>query len=149
MAKHNEKDVAQLQRDLETEYAKLQEERRQLQEQRIQMVKESEKVAENKRQFQEELKKWELHRNNTGTSNSMAAGVRRTMSDTKKFSLSEDFELWFEQFQEFLTLNNVTEEETISLFIMKIGAERYRLLRNLCSPTLPKNRTLNELATLI
>lgn len=137
MAKHNEKDVAQLQRDLEIEHVKLQEERRQLQEQRIQMVKESEKVAENKRQFQEELKKWELHRNNTGTLNNMAAGVR-TMSDIEKFSLSEDFELWFEQFQEFLTLNNVTEEEAISLFIMKIGAERYRLLRNLCSPRIER-----------
>lgn len=63
--------------------------------------------------------------------------------------MTDDFELWFEQFQEFIIINKITRDNAVSLFIMKLGTEGYRLLHNLCVPNLPKSKSLDELVSLV
>lgn len=75
--------------------------------------------------------------------------MKGTIIDVDKFSMTDDFELWYEQFQEFIVVNGVTPDSAVSLFIIKIGTEGYCLLRNLCAPELPKSKSLTELASLM
>lgn len=75
--------------------------------------------------------------------------MKGTIIDVDKFSMIDDFELWYEQFQEFIVVNGVTPDSAVSLFIIKIGTEGYCLLRNLCAPELPKSKSLTELASLV
>lgn len=149
MAKYTEKELMQLQKRLEAENAKLQEEKRQLQEQRAQVMRESEILVDNRRQVQEEARMWEQQRGAGASTGGTVTNFLGVIYDLEKFSLSDDFELWCEQFREFMTVNNLSEQKAVSFFIMKIGTEGYKLLRNLYAPTLPKDKSLYELMTLL
>lgn len=127
MPKYTEEELIRMRKQLEQDNAKLAEEKKQLQQQRSLIMKESEKVAESRRQLSEEQR----NVSHVSSNNTNRAG---SLIDIEKLSIDkDDFELWYGQFQEFLVINEISQEKEVSLFIMKIGNEGYKLLRNLCA----------------
>jgi len=57
----------------------------------------------------------------------------------------EDFESYLERLDMWMFANNVEEEKKVSVFLTAIGAEAYRLLKNLLSPDKPSAKTYKEL----
>lgn len=61
-----------------------------------------------------------------------------------------DFDYYLEQFEHFLVLNSVEEEsKKVPLFISSIGQEAYKILKEICSPADPKERSFDQLKTLL
>lgn len=79
----------------------------------------------------------------------MATDMLETIGTVREFTLNEDFELWFEQFKEYVSANNTPEGRSVSVFLTLMGLDGYKLLRNLCVPAKPKNKSLTKLVTLI
>lgn len=85
----------------------------------------------------------------TGGSGGQQTSNPGTIGFMREFSINEDFEIWYEQFQEYVAANLMQEERSISLFLTLMGGEGYKLVRNLCVPQKPKEKTLEECVTLI
>jgi aspartate oxidase len=83
MAKGNEKELAQWQKQLEVENARQIEEKRQLQEQRMQVIRESEKLADGKRQLQEEAKKLEQQKTTNVSTSNVVTSVAGTIIEVE------------------------------------------------------------------
>lgn len=79
----------------------------------------------------------------------MAMYAMSTIGRMREFSPNEDFEIWYEQFEEYIAANGIPEERTVSLFLTLVGMEGYKLLRNLWAPEKPKSKILEELFILI
>lgn len=61
-----------------------------------------------------------------------------------------DFDYYLEQFDHFLVLNSVEEEsKKVPLFISSIGQEAYKILKEICAPADPKERSFDQLKTLL
>lgn len=61
-----------------------------------------------------------------------------------------DFDYYSEQFDHFLVLNSVEEEsKKVPLFISSIGQEAYKILKEICAPSDPKERSFEQLKTLL
>lgn len=61
-----------------------------------------------------------------------------------------DFDYYLEQFEHFLVLNSVDEEsKKVPLFISSIGQEAYKILKEICAPSDPKERSFDQLKTLL
>ncbi|MPC74174.1 hypothetical protein E2C01_068524 [Portunus trituberculatus] len=61
----------------------------------------------------------------------------------------EDFEAYTERFEQFLEANNITEDKRKrALFLTVSGPAVYQLLKNLCAPEKPADKTLKELFSL-
>lgn len=59
-----------------------------------------------------------------------------------------DFDYYLEQFEHFLVLNSVTaEDKKVPLFISSIGQEAYKILKESCGPSDPKEKSFNQLKT--
>lgn len=144
MAK-SEQELLDFQRRLEAEKAKIFEERRQLEEQRSQLAKESQELARNRNRSPAALHSSNGH-DRTGTNMS---GMMGTIGCMREFILTEDFEVWYEQFQEYIAANNISMDRSVPLFLTLLGTDGYKLIRNLCVPCKPREKTLIELVTLI
>lgn len=57
----------------------------------------------------------------------------------------EDFESYLERLDMWLTANSVGNDKKVSVFLSVIGAEAYRLLKNLDSPDKPSTKTYSQL----
>ncbi|XP_065080638.1 uncharacterized protein LOC135703372 [Ochlerotatus camptorhynchus] len=61
-----------------------------------------------------------------------------------------DFDYYLEQFEHFLVLNSVNEEsKKVPLFISSIGQEAYKILKEICAPSDPKERSFGQLKSLL
>ncbi|XP_014206388.1 uncharacterized protein LOC106637924 [Copidosoma floridanum] len=72
--------------------------------------------------------------------------VRGTIGNVSEFVADDDWGLWYEQFEQYCEINEVPVAKRVPLFVTLLGKEAYGLLRNLCSPALPKALPLGELA---
>lgn len=157
MSKPSEKELTQILQRIELEKKAIQQEKQDLHEQRAQIIVDSEKIMEKQRQLQEQEKRIQEYRNarettsNGGNNGSGGEAMRPmgTIGDVERFSINEDFQMWYEQFQQFLKSNGLSEARAVSLFIMKMDKEAYKLLRSLCAPDLPGEKELGELVSLI
>lgn len=93
----------------------------------------------------------ELETGNTAqqSTSTMAVNNIGTIGSMREFTLKEDFQLWFEQFEEYVAANLIPEGRSVALFLTLMGEEGYKLVRNLCFPQKPRDKSLNELVTLI
>lgn len=61
-----------------------------------------------------------------------------------------DFDYYLEQFEHFLVLNSVDEEgKKVPLFISSIGQEAYKILKDICAPSDPKEKSFEQLKSLL
>ncbi|UYV82848.1 hypothetical protein LAZ67_22001069, partial [Cordylochernes scorpioides] len=57
----------------------------------------------------------------------------------------ESFSTFFERLEQFLILEDASEDKKKAYLLTLIGAKAYEFLKTLCSPELPKNKTFEEL----
>uniref|UniRef100_A0A8D8AUL7 (northern house mosquito) hypothetical protein n=1 Tax=Culex pipiens TaxID=7175 RepID=A0A8D8AUL7_CULPI len=62
-----------------------------------------------------------------------------------------DFEYYLEQFDQFLAINSVADDESkkVPLFIASIGQDAYKILKESCGQADPKGKTFEELRALL
>lgn len=61
-----------------------------------------------------------------------------------------DFDYYLEQFDHFLVLNSVkAENKKVPLFISSIGQEAYKILKDICNPSDPKEKSFDQLKALL
>lgn len=58
---------------------------------------------------------------------------------------NELFSSYLERVQLFFTANDVSNEKKVAVFLSMVGSKTYSLLRNLLAPTLPSEKTFDEL----
>lgn len=127
----------------EVEISKLREEKRQIKEQRAQIARESQEIAAMKNQAHQLPAQNTSGAGQGGTHITVPSGMIEFL---REFKVNEDFEIWFEQFEEYVFANSIPAER--SLFITLLGTEGYKLLRNLCVPIKPRDKSLLELVDL-
>ncbi|KAF2892827.1 hypothetical protein ILUMI_13345 [Ignelater luminosus] len=66
-----------------------------------------------------------------------------------EYSLNEDFEVYLERLEQYVLANMVEDDRKGSVFLTVISPEVYRILRDLCDPVLPKDRSYEELCALL
>lgn len=104
MSRRAEQDLIEDHKKLEVEKAKINEEKKQLQEQRAQLAKESQEWAKWKSLAQSSAQGSSVQEQKT---ESTMSGIMGTIGSVREYSLNEDFELWFEQFEEYVAANNI------------------------------------------
>ncbi|KAK4885124.1 hypothetical protein RN001_001395 [Aquatica leii] len=67
--------------------------------------------------------------------------------------LSDDWALYQEQLEQFLVINKIKDTENsnnrVAALLSLIGSETYKILRDLCTPQLPKDKTFAELCKML
>ena len=58
---------------------------------------------------------------------------------------NETISAYLEQFDLFVQANGVANDKKVPVFLSVLGGKTYDLLRNLVSPALPKDKSLDEL----
>ncbi len=61
----------------------------------------------------------------------------------------ENWESYTERFEQYVEANEVADERKVSCFLATIGPKTYSLLKNLCAPDKPKDKTYNALVTVL
>ncbi|XP_063700309.1 uncharacterized protein LOC134830683 [Culicoides brevitarsis] len=61
----------------------------------------------------------------------------------------DDWNVYFERLEQFFAVNDVPEAKQSAFLISVIGSYSYKILRDLCHPSLPKEKTFNELCQLL
>lgn len=146
MAKRTEEELTEYQRQLDAEKSRLLNERDFIQQQLFQLARESQELARLKSQNQGAAQGINAQEQKT---TNMVENTMGTIGHMKEFALSEDFGVWFEQFEEYVTVNKIPVERSVSLFLTLMGTDGYKLLRNLCVPLKPRDKSLDELMILI
>ncbi|XP_043288459.1 uncharacterized protein [Venturia canescens] len=67
------------------------------------------------------------------------------VGNLQEYSLKDDWNHWIERFEQYYIANDIASEKGVALFLTLIGSEGYALLRSLCTPCLPANKSLKEL----
>ena len=62
---------------------------------------------------------------------------------------AESFSVYVERVNLFFTANEVPEEERVPVFLTIIGKSTYALLRNLLQPSLPKDKTFEDITEIL
>lgn len=61
-----------------------------------------------------------------------------------------DFDYYLEQFDNFLELNSVEDDsKKVPLFISSIGQDAYKILKEICAPSDPKEKSFDQMKTLL
>ncbi|XP_025419625.1 uncharacterized protein LOC112689958 [Sipha flava] len=61
----------------------------------------------------------------------------------------DSWKIYQEQLEQFLEVNKIKNDLRKSAFLSCIGQDAYKLLRDLCTPDLPKEKTFKELCLLM
>lgn len=61
----------------------------------------------------------------------------------------DDWNVYYERLEQFFEVNEVPEEKRSAFLISVIGADAYKSLRDLCHPTLPKDKPFEDLCELL
>lgn len=67
----------------------------------------------------------------------------------KFYSQHDDWQVFTERLEQFFEINDVAEEKKKAILITSISDDVYKLLRDVCHPVLPKNKTFDELCELL
>lgn len=72
-----------------------------------------------------------------------------TIGRIEEFYHWSDWTVYYERLEQFFEVNNIPEEKRVGVLISVIGSYTYKILRDLCHPTLPKEKTFDELCELM
>lgn len=61
----------------------------------------------------------------------------------------DDWSVYSERLEQFFEINDIPEEKRNAFLISSVGADTYKTIRDLCHPTLPKDKTFEELCDLM
>lgn len=61
----------------------------------------------------------------------------------------DDWNVYYERLEQFFEVNNIPDEKRSAFLISVIGSNSYKTLRDLCHPTLPKDKPFTELCELL
>lgn len=61
----------------------------------------------------------------------------------------DDFDCYMDQMEQYLIVNAIAEEKQIAVFLTAIGGSVYKLLKHLVLPDTPKDKSLNELWSML
>jgi hypothetical protein len=61
----------------------------------------------------------------------------------------DDWNVYIERLEQYFEVNGIPEDKRNALLISVIGADSYKVLRELCHPTLPKDKLFGELCELL
>lgn len=79
----------------------------------------------------------------TNAAAKMATGILGTI---KEFSLTEDWQMWTERLEQYFVANSISDKkQKVAVLLTLIGSEAYDLLRSLCTPTKPAEKSFEEL----
>lgn len=67
----------------------------------------------------------------------------------KFYSQEDDWQVFTERLEQFFEINDVAEDKKRAILITSISDDVYKLLRDVCHPVLPKNKTFDELCELL
>lgn len=67
----------------------------------------------------------------------------------KFYSQDDDWQVFTERLEQFFEINDVAEDKKRAILITSISDDVYKLLRDVCHPVLPKNKTFDELCELL
>ncbi|KAJ8931364.1 hypothetical protein NQ314_015731 [Rhamnusium bicolor] len=62
-----------------------------------------------------------------------------------EYNSTEDFSLYLERLEQYFIANFIDEDRKVAVLLTVIGSHTYRILRDLCDPVLPKNKSFDEL----
>ncbi|KAJ8931657.1 hypothetical protein NQ314_015372 [Rhamnusium bicolor] len=66
-----------------------------------------------------------------------------------EYNSTEDFSLYLERLEQYFIANFIDEDRKVAVLLTVIGSHTYRILRDLCDPVLPKNKSFDELCGLL
>lgn len=67
----------------------------------------------------------------------------------REFAVQNDFTVWYEQFEQHVEANDISIIRFVPLFLTLLDIDGHKLLRNLCAPNRPKNKSLDELVYIL
>ncbi|XP_018403221.1 PREDICTED: uncharacterized protein LOC108780125 [Cyphomyrmex costatus] len=62
---------------------------------------------------------------------------------------TDDWELYTERLELYFTANDIEEEKQVPVLLTKVSADTYKLIKDLCAPTKPKDKTFDQLVKLV
>lgn len=65
------------------------------------------------------------------------------------YGTGDDWNVYYERLEQFFEVNNIPDEKRGAFLISVIGSNSYKTLRDLCHPTLPKDKPFAELCDLL
>ena len=73
----------------------------------------------------------------------------RTIGRMQFNPANETVTAYLERLQLFVSANSIADDKRVPTLLTVVGAEHYSLLRGLVSPQLPKDKSFDELVTLL
>ena len=74
----------------------------------------------------------------------------RTIGRMQEFNpANETVTAYLERFQLFVEANNIEDDKLVPMLLTVVGSDHYSLLRGLVSPQLPKEKTFDELVSIL
>ncbi|KAF2883624.1 hypothetical protein ILUMI_22558 [Ignelater luminosus] len=80
---------------------------------------------------------------------SSSLAVCGNIGTLKKFNIGEDWSLYKERLDQYFLANYITEDRKVAVLLTLIGTQAYKVLRDLCDPVLPKEKSFDELCNLL
>ncbi|KAJ8683576.1 hypothetical protein QAD02_019368 [Eretmocerus hayati] len=72
-----------------------------------------------------------------------------TIGNIKEFNPKDNWMLWIERLEQFFLANDISSVKKVPILLTLIGNESYGLLKNLCSPLKPCERSFQELVDIM
>ncbi|XP_037502268.1 uncharacterized protein LOC119376549 [Rhipicephalus sanguineus] len=84
------------------------------------------------------------------TQQASAATAMSRLGKIEEFDAKvQTFDSYLERFEHFVSANDIAQEKKLSVFLTVIGAEAYEVLKNLVVPSLPGEKTFDEVKVLL
>ncbi|XP_039311136.1 uncharacterized protein LOC105203193 [Solenopsis invicta] len=72
-----------------------------------------------------------------------------TIGALSEFNIGEDWNLYQERLGQYFVANQVSQERKVAVLITLVGQEAYKILKDLCDPTLPECKSYEELCEIL
>ena len=66
-----------------------------------------------------------------------------------EFKAGDDWTVYYERLEQFFEINDIPDAKKSAFLISVIGTDSYKTLRDLCHPTLPKDKPFEDLCELL
>ncbi|KAL7298999.1 hypothetical protein TKK_0008096 [Trichogramma kaykai] len=115
-----------------------------LNQQKLQIQAEYKRMSEEKEKNNSELLQRSLQ-----VAQATRPVVTGTIGSMQQFTFNDDWTVWHERLEQHFIANDMLNGKKGAVFITLLSAEAYTLLRDLCSPDVPSQKTIAQLATIM
>ncbi|CAB0042820.1 unnamed protein product [Trichogramma brassicae] len=129
---------------IQAKLAELENMQKALNQQKLQMQADYKRMSEEKEKNNAELLQRSLQ-----VAQATRLVVIGTIGSMQQFTLNDDWTVWHERLEQHFIANDVLDGKKVAVFITLLSAEAYTLLRDLCSPDVPSQKTIAQLATIM